>query len=75
MRSNAAVKLTYTAAPDPTGSINRTSIGKTNFWDYTKWFFGVALKPDVGLMGFAMPGAGKQASGDAFRRTVQLVYG
>ena len=60
VRSNTAVRLTYTAAPDPTGSINRTSIGKTNFWDYTKWFFGVTLKPDAGLMGFAMPGAGNK---------------
>jgi hypothetical protein len=48
--------VTYSAALDPSGSINRTSIGKTNFWEYARQLFGVTVPPDVGLAGFGMPG-------------------
>jgi len=48
--------LTYESIADPTGSINTTSIGKTNFWDFVQALFNVALPPDMGLAGFAMPG-------------------
>jgi decaheme cytochrome c component MtrC/MtrF-like protein/Big-like domain-containing protein len=48
--------ITYSAGVDPSGSINRTSIGKTNFWDYAPDLFGVVLAPDVGLAGYGMPG-------------------
>ncbi len=43
---------------DATGSINTTSIGKTNFWDWVNALFGVTLPLDVGLAGDAMPGPG-----------------
>jgi len=54
--------VTYEAVSDPHGSINKTSAGKTNFWDYTDAFFGVTLPVDVGLPvpgpnSFSMPGA------------------
>lgn len=50
------VRVSYAATRDPQGSINTTSLGKTNFWAYTKFLFGVVLKPDVGLLNAAMPG-------------------
>ncbi|MFA6291900.1 MAG: fibronectin type III domain-containing protein [Victivallales bacterium] len=56
------VSVTYKAIADPRGSINKTSIGKTNFWDYEQSLFGVSLQPDTGLPvpgpnSFSMPGA------------------
>lgn len=48
--------LTYEAVADPDGSINSTSIGKTNFWNHEDDLFGVNLPLDVGLTGHAMPG-------------------
>jgi Outer membrane cytochrome MtrC/MtrF-like, domains II/IV len=49
-------QLTYEAVADPDGSINTTSAGKTNFWDYTPAFFGVSIPVDMGVEGFDMPG-------------------
>lgn len=54
---SAGVTVTYEAIADAGGSINRSSIGKTNFWDHVDELFGVTLPPDVGLAGNAMPGA------------------
>ncbi len=51
------IAVTYQGVADPGGSINRTSIGKTNFWQYVLPLFGAAPAPDVGLAGAAMPGA------------------
>lgn len=53
----AGVSVTYESAADAAGSINRTASGKTNFWNYVLPLFGTALTPDMGLAGFAMPGA------------------
>ena len=52
----SGVRVTYEAVADPAGSINTTSRGKTNFWDYVEQLFGVAPKPDQGLAGARMPG-------------------
>ncbi len=52
-----SVIVTYEAVADPAGSINRSSVGKTNFWDYVADFFGLPLSPDQGLAGHDMPGA------------------
>ncbi|MCA8977238.1 MAG: hypothetical protein KDC98_21125, partial [Planctomycetes bacterium] len=49
--------LSYQAVADPSGSINTTSIGKTEFWNYEQALFGVNLPQDEGLAGFRMPGA------------------
>ncbi|MEZ6194678.1 MAG: Ig-like domain-containing protein [Planctomycetota bacterium] len=46
----------YEGIADPNGSINTTSIGKSNFWDHVNALFGVTLPLDVGLAGHAMPG-------------------
>lgn len=48
--------LTYEAVADPSGSINKSSIGKTDFWNSVNALFGAALPPDAGLAGNAMPG-------------------
>ncbi len=48
--------LTYEAIADLDGSINRTSSGKTNFWDYLQAAYGAVLPMDAGLAGNAMPG-------------------
>ena len=57
----AGVTLTYQAVADPSGSINTTSIGKSDFWQFVLPLFGVSLPLDVGLPvpgpgSFAMPG-------------------
>jgi hypothetical protein len=48
--------VTYEAVADPDGSINRTSIGKGNFYQYVQKLYGAALKLDAGLAGSGMPG-------------------
>jgi hypothetical protein len=54
------VVVKYRAMADPTGSVNTTSIGKTNFWDYVMPLFGADPAPDTGLAGATMPGAANQ---------------
>lgn len=59
--TNSTVKVTYAATPDPTGSINTTSIGKTNFWTYIGKLFGPSFNNwplDVGILGAKMPSNG-----------------
>jgi len=50
------VSVSFRGAMDPAGSMNTTSIGKTNFWDYGQALFGASLRADVGLTGTPMPG-------------------
>jgi hypothetical protein len=45
----AGLVVTYQAVADPDGSINTSSIGKTNFWDYSPVLFNAPLPPDSGL--------------------------
>ncbi len=52
----SGITVTYEAVTDPAGSINTTSIGKTNFWDWVVSLFGASLAPDEGLAGHDMPG-------------------
>lgn len=60
--------VTYQAVADPDGSINSTSIGKGNFYQYTPFLYG-AVAPDVGLLGWAMPGAANTPQAMLFERT------
>jgi len=53
--SGSGYTITYEAIADPSGSINTTSVGKGNFYDFTQWLYG-PLKPDAGLVGWSMPG-------------------
>ncbi len=57
----AGIVVTYEAIADPNGSINTTSRGKTNFWDFVLPLFGGAPPVDVGLTGVMMPGPGNTA--------------
>lgn len=50
------LSVSYEAVADPDGSINQSSIGKSNFWDYSLILFGVALPAETGLAGNMMPG-------------------
>jgi hypothetical protein len=51
----SGVTLTYEAVADPAGSINTSSVGKTNFWQWSKTLYGVSPAADVGLTGFSTP--------------------
>jgi len=49
------VVLTYNAVADPSGSINSSSVNKTNFWQFAQGLFGVQPLPGQGLKGLFMP--------------------
>jgi hypothetical protein len=51
----SGVTLSYEAVADPTGSINTTSVGKTNFWSWSRLLYGASPAADIGLTGFATP--------------------
>jgi hypothetical protein len=54
--ASTGYSLTYESAADPnTGSINTSSSGKTNFWDWAISLFGGPSTPDVGLTGNPAP--------------------
>jgi hypothetical protein len=65
------ITVSYEAIADPDGSINTTSQGKTNFWDFALPLFGAAPAVDVGLTGVAMPGATNQPQPMAWDATMQ----
>ncbi len=56
VRNTAGYSVTYEAIADPDGSINSTSIGKSNYWEFAQALFGVVLPPDTNLTGNKMPG-------------------
>lgn len=61
VRNAAACGVAYQAVADPDGSINTTSLGKSDFSEHVASLFGVALPMDVGLpvpgpASYAMPG-------------------
>jgi PKD repeat protein len=53
--SASGITLTYQGVADPSGSINTTSSGKTNFWSFVLPLFGVSLPVNVGLLNHNMP--------------------
>ena len=53
--TDSTFKVTYAGTYDLNGSINTTSIGKTNFWSYLTKLFGVTQPPDTGILGYRMP--------------------
>lgn len=62
----SGVGVGYRATVDPAGSINSTSVGRTNFWQYCPLIFGTTPAPDQGLAGFLMPGAANAEQPMAF---------
>ena len=67
--------VTYEAVADPSGSINATSLNKTNFWEHEDDLFGGELVPDVGLTGSAMPGSGNSPQATEFIDTFNWFVG
>ncbi|MCA8952984.1 MAG: hypothetical protein KDE27_25965 [Planctomycetes bacterium] len=62
--------VTYEAVADPNGSINKSSIGKTEFWQHAPALFGVNLPVDEGLAGFRMPGAANTPQSMGFNPSI-----
>lgn len=62
----AGITVTYQAVADASGSINSTSVGKGNFYQYAQALYGKALNPDQGLAGFSMPGTANQPQAMTF---------
>ncbi len=52
VRITSGVTITYQATADSTGSINTSSSGKTNFWDYVRTLFLNSVPPETGLAGY-----------------------
>ncbi|MCU0771629.1 MAG: Ig-like domain-containing protein [Verrucomicrobia bacterium] len=67
--------VTYEAVADAQGSINRTAVGKGNFSEYDQVLYGADLAPEVGLLGWAMPGTNNVPQSMVFQRTNQPVPG
>ena len=65
--SQSGLTVTYQAVADPDGSINRTSAGKTDFWQHVQAFFGANLAADHGLAGANMPGSANTPQPMAFQ--------
>lgn len=57
------VDVRYSAVADATGSINSTSLGKSDFWTYAAALYGAPLAPGQGLMGLWMPADAPTAAG------------
>lgn len=51
----SAARVRYAAVADAAGSVNSTSVGKTDFWTYAPSLFGVSLAQGEGLEGLWMP--------------------
>jgi hypothetical protein len=56
VKDTTGLTVTYEGIADPDGSLNTTSQGKTNFWQFVQNLFGVSLPADAGLAGSDMPG-------------------
>ncbi len=52
----SGITVSYKAAVDTHGSMNSTSIGKTDFWDWALDLFGVQPDENAGLTGNRAPG-------------------
>jgi len=59
VKSGAGYTLSYEAIADPDGSINSTSVGKSNWIQFAAALYGLpsAYSADSGLLGWNMPGA------------------
>ena len=58
VKTGAGYTVTFEAVADPDGSINRTVLGKSNFWQFSPAGYGATLAPETGLTGVRMPGPG-----------------
>jgi cytochrome c553 len=65
--NDSIVTLRYEAVRDGNGSINSTSRGKSNFWQYAAQAYGASLADGQGLKGLYMPGDTRQLAQKSFR--------
>ncbi len=72
--NGAGYTVTYQAVADPSGSINSTSIGKGNFYNYTADLYG-PFAPDTGLAGWNMPGLANARQTNLFQTLNEPVHG
>ena len=66
------VDVRFAAVADATGSINSTSIGKSDFWQFVLPLYGVALPPGQGLEGMWMPADAPDLAGRTLRWDVDM---
>ena len=70
VKSPAGYALSYQAIANPlTGGITTTAAPKTNFWQYAAALGFGNLAPDMGLAGYAMPGASNTPQNMGFTAT------
>ena len=67
--------VTYQAVADPGGSFNSTAAGKGNYYTYVQSLYGAALAPDMGLLGWNMPGTNNPPQAMLFEQTNQPAAG
>ena len=66
LRDGTGIYVKYQAVLDAESSINTTSVGKNNFWDFSLQMLDAALAPDEGLsLAGATPGAFMPGAGNA----------
>ncbi|MDM8560436.1 hypothetical protein [Candidatus Parabeggiatoa sp. HSG14] len=68
---DSQVELRYSAIPDRKGSINSSSVTKTDFWQYSKDLFNMDLQPGEGLTGLYMPADDPKNFGSLHYKTQQ----
>lgn len=68
------ITVTYEAVADPEGSINKSSIGKTNYWAHVNELYGGSSTPNTGLAGHDMPGPANTPQPMAFNSTKGLFH-
>jgi PKD repeat protein len=56
LTNSTGITVTYQAIADPDGSINSTSAGKTEFWQYVLPLYSSNPPVNVGITGYPMPG-------------------
>ena len=74
VKDATGLTVTYEAVADPTGSINKSSVGKTDYWSWSHSLFGASGVPDTGLAGFNMPGAANTPQPMAFDATLNQFH-
>lgn len=75
VKNGTTYTVNFQGMKDPTGSINTTSSGKTNFWSYVLPIFGVSLPVDAGLAGMHMPGKGNPGQPLVFDAATDMFEG
>jgi len=68
---DSTIEVHYSAVADPKGSINSTSVSKTDFWTYAADLFGKDLLPGQGLGGFYLPADTQTAQPLSYNSTAQ----